>query len=116
MASPSLHGTDMGELREHQPAFLMHGIRERLIAGHDPVIDVDQRQSVCPDLGPHDRRCPSDLHAKACAGSLAVIVDVAFAGQPTLGEAGLMGRKIDSRAQRLAVDLQGLGDGGECPA
>jgi hypothetical protein len=75
-------------------------------AGDDPVIDVDQRQSVGPDLGPHNGRRPGYLLAKPCAGSLTVIVDVALAWQPAIGEPGLVGREIYSGAQRLAAKLQ----------
>ena len=105
-----LHRADMGELGEHQAAFLVHGGREPAIARHDAVVDVDESEAVRPDVGPNYRRRAGDLHAEPGAGAAAMIGDVALARQAVVGQSRLMRRQVDAAAQSLAANPQFAGD------
>ena len=93
----------MGELRQHQAAFRMHGRREAPVSGDDAVVDVDQGQPAGPDLRPADRRRPGDLHAEPGFGASTVIFDIAVSRQPVIRETRLVSGQIDARTQPLAA-------------
>ena len=91
-----LHGAHVRQLGQHQAAFFVHRLGQQAVARHNPVVDVDQRSPVRPDLRPHDRRRPGDLHPEPGLRALAVIGDVALARHTVVGQPGLMPRQVDA--------------------